>query len=895
MYKIYNLPTYKSNGKGSREDLATKGSINTIVNVIETTTANYHELVRLDSTYKLFGDLDFQETKDDNIIVRFGDILIQEINKNLATDLQIGDFKYTQNNGKIDKKTGLIKSSFHWSIPQIAMNLEEQRNLFIKIYNENYEKFHDVGIVVNKSYGEFLKKKIDADFSHYASEHTFRLPNQMKEGKTGTEHIIKNGQIKDFILQYVQESELKSFTEKHSELNVKEEIQRREKEKKEKEKEEKQKEKDDKKKEKKTEKEEESSQEIRSANIIEDKKKIVEQFIEKCYSYQRSSDYDTWIKFGICCKNSFNKDDAIFLWKEFSKIDMNKFNETDFEKQFEYLKSNDGYSKKLSIWSLFYWAKKDNYEEYKNITLANFVNLDQLLNHTEIPKLVKEFSPDTFIWKKTIINLKDYWTMFYFNGIKWSIGEEGFREYISNDLYKKLKELYIDNLESETKKKLLLIKLDKLKNSTFKTGCLTESKSILKNEHLEFDKNIYLLGFNNCVIDLETCKARMYRYDDFITFSTGWDLDYNKETGNIITNEEKRVEVETLLKSIHRKDAERKFWLEVLSSGLDGKAYQKIFIFTGFGGNGKGCINDFVCLLLGDDYAKGNIKSTLISNELKEGANPELAVISKKRFITFQEPEKKKKLNNSTLKELTGGGKTISARGCFSNDVNTYLNMSLIIECNERPLLKEKAGNSMKRRLEILEFESNFTEIEEDINNVTHFKADNKYTSEAWRNDHKQEFLQILLENYKDLQDRNYEFLNLESSKKQCETYIQNSDLVLNWFSLNFKKVPEKDEKGRNVLISLDEIYEEFKLSEVFESLSKKEKAEFTRKEFYDNFRTKPNFKESQRIKKKIDGVLKVVEYTNILLGIQKEEKKECFKVVEDNEDDQDCLVDEEE
>ena len=43
--------------------------------------------------------------------------------------------------------------------------------------------------------------------------------------------------------------------------------------------------------------------------------------------------------------------------------------------------------------------------------------------------------------------------------------------------------------------------------------------------------------------------------------------------------------------------------------------------------------------------------------------------------------------------------------------------MTLCIECNNKPLLKDKAGDSMKRRLEILKFNTKFSDDIDDINN----------------------------------------------------------------------------------------------------------------------------------------------------------------------------------
>jgi hypothetical protein len=62
-----------------------------------------------------------------------------------------------------------------------------------KVFWANFRKKYNYG------------KEIDAEI--FDKEGWFRLPNQTKQGQDGTEHIIQKGEMKDFILKYVEEAQ----------------------------------------------------------------------------------------------------------------------------------------------------------------------------------------------------------------------------------------------------------------------------------------------------------------------------------------------------------------------------------------------------------------------------------------------------------------------------------------------------------------------------------------------------------------------------------------------------------------------------------------------------------------------------------------------------------------
>lgn len=200
-----------------------------------------------------------------------------------------------------------------------------------------------------------------------------------------------------------------------------------------------------------------------------------------------------------------------------------------------------------------------------------------------------------------------------------------------------------------------------------------------------------MFGFDNIVYDLEEGEFGNYKYDDYISTTTGYE--WREPT-------EKELEtVNNLIKQIMPNEEERNYI-------LDGRCLEKFIIFNGSGGNGKGMIDDMLLLALGNYGLIGN--NAILFETNKSGSNPEKANIHKKRLVIFREPAEKNKFENSVVKELTGGG-TFSARGHHESTTKKELNLTTMVECNKRPLFAEEPCRSEIRRIIDLYFRTTFT------------------------------------------------------------------------------------------------------------------------------------------------------------------------------------------
>lgn len=399
------------------------------------------------------------------------------------------------------------------------------------------------------------------------------------------------------------------------------------------------------------------------------------------------------------------------------------------------------------------------------------------------------------------------------------------------------------------------------------SSCVSIAKSLLQNDRLEFDANPDLIGFENGVFDIATGTFRRYRFDDYITMSAGYNLvlftppfKMENSEGEIINIEDCDF-CETSL-SLYRKSFEtitnafneimpdedmRNFLFKILSTGFSGRAIEKFFVFNGSGRNGKGLTNEFMERVLGDYFA--SVSPLIFSEDPKKKststANPELAKLNKARYVVAKEPAKDCPLNNSTIKDMTGGG-SISARMLYSSHSIVRLFLTLVMECNKKPPFKEDPTDADAERIVDLLFGSKFSsdEKEWDIttgenNHIYPVSADLK--NELKTSDiHRNTMANILLVNLMEVRDVGYNMnaFRPECVKERSLEYIQNSYDIHNIFQELFEKRVEENKdlyinykgKTEDCDWTLSKIAVSIRKSSSFISLDKRKQKEYSAK-----------------------------------------------------------------
>lgn len=519
-------------------------------------------------------------------------------------------------------------------------------------------------------------------------------------------------------------------------------------------------------------------------------------------STDRAESYNSWIEVGWTLHNiDCNSQELLNIWIEFSQKS-SKFKEGICEKEWEKSKSEG-----LNIGSLHFWAKNDSPEKYKAI-MEEDINRD-------IEKTTK--TPTNYVIASVLYKMFKYdfkyscseWYM-YKNHV-WHKETDGMslRTKISNDLCDKYihlissfniaskKDITEEEREEYKKRgKELLDIVKNLGNTPFKENIMKECKELFSDKEFsnKLDNNPYLIGFNNGVYDLQKQELREGRPDDYIEMNTGIDKISFDE------NHEHWPDLKQFIDTVFYEEDTREYFLTYLASCIQGhNAEEKFRIWTGVGSNGKSKILELFVHSMGMYAIKFPITMLTGKRAASNACTPEIVQSKGKRFGYFEEPSEDEKINAGLLKEFTGGDK-IKARGLHKEPIEFKPQFKLALLCNEMPKVPPHDTGTW-RRLEVIEFKSRFCENPKEPNE---FPID-KQLSEKLKN-WRELFMALLIDVYYVEYKKNgikvpYDVEKFtQEFRKQCDLYDE------------FVYDNLDDTKNPSDVISINDIYEEFKL-----------------------------------------------------------------------------------
>lgn len=473
---------------------------------------------------------------------------------------------------------------------------------------------------------------------------------------------------------------------------------------------------------------------------------------------------------------------------------------------------------------------------------------------------------DAPLKKAIMYNVPDYWRAIIskwddlYKDVQFDLGEEPDCNYA---LWKKTSKLMEERIFA-------------LKSASGVSNCVQIAKTLMANYTLEFDTKTDLFGCENGVLDLMDECFRPYRFDDFITFSCGYDFTPslmglkvidNDGIESIVTESNITPEFESSFKllidcfmQIFPDEELRNYVFKILATGLSGRAIEKLFVFNGAGRNGKGLTNEFLEKVLGSYFVC--VSPTIFSENQKSkssaGANPEIAKLDKMRYIVSKEPQKNAPFHNSVVKDLTGGG-TTSARMLYSSKTDVRLCGTMVVEANVKPCFSEAPKDADVERINDILFESKFTANAEEWDITTCGKS-NVYPLDAGLKENlktsvsiRSAMLNILLHNLflVKAQGYNIDYFKPQSVKDRSLAYLQDSyDLHVIFTSL-FEKHSENNQsiyknwKGEveDKDWTLSKAVSHLRKSSEFYDLPKDKKKEYTPTACEEFFRKNPFYK----------------------------------------------------
>ena len=304
-----------------------------------------------------------------------------------------------------------------------------------------------------------------------------------------------------------------------------------------------------------------------------------------------------------------------------------------------------------------------------------------------------------------------------FNIIK-SLGEKQPPLNLSNDitklLQKDLKEMYkkmIDTFQPLTPKYNTFEKIYReyyklLGSSTFKKNIIEELKIHFNDEDIEnkIDSNQKLVAFNDMLFDFDLGIYRKINKEDYIMTTTG----YNAPT---FKNQKIRKELSQIIKSIFENDDVENFFLETVGFSLFTNKFEKLNMWNGTGGNGKGLLMVLLNLSFGDFFYIPDSK--FLTSKYRAGqANPDLFNCKNKKIVMIAEPENDNdgdiRFNIEFLKRLTGRDE-ITTRDLHKSNITFKPTFTPFLQTNEPPKT-DKMEPALSRRLVCVNFPFNFVE-----------------------------------------------------------------------------------------------------------------------------------------------------------------------------------------
>jgi len=493
----------------------------------------------------------------------------------------------------------------------------------------------------------------------------------------------------------------------------------------------------------------------------------------------------------------------------------------------------------LTIGTLKHYAKETNPKRYNiwNLIITKTIELcDGCPSETHLAKIYLAMNTDNIVSYNDSFYIFQNNRWYLCNNTNFEVLRYNYREtlykYFKN-IIKSLKQVLkeYDNILTEQPTQELfdkhelfrkhINKLNELQTVTYKTqwinNVIKEVRTTLLNNQTNedlFDKKHNLFAFANTIFDLNTGDEIPYDKKLYITMNSG--NNYTEPTDEQIET------IHKLFVSIFPDPEIMKCYLSILRTGLSGHRLEKIVVANGNGRNGKGLLNELFAFLLGNYYYKLPV-DVLTKDINMVGANPQLANLNNKRFVVCCEPDDKKSLKMHTAKEITGCD-TINARGLYQSNTITNLLLTLVIEANKKPELDGRMDNAILNRLIDVNFVNTFSDNPDLINYIDCFPQNKLYKQyEFQKNHYCAMFKYILLNAPNDLYIP-------DCVRQRSKEYVVENEDFFGWFEEKYEITNNND----NDILKVKDLFDNYKNSEYYTCLTKKQKRKCNFKSFCD-------------------------------------------------------------
>lgn len=348
--------------------------------------------------------------------------------------------------------------------------------------------------------------------------------------------------------------------------------------------------------------------------------------------------------------------------------------------------------------------------------------------------------------------------------------------------FTRLMVLYCGEITDEEKRKSYLTFVNKMGDRRFRDRLMKDAASVYPIPASQFDANPNLINCLNGTYDLETMSFREHDWRDYLTMQTNFEYTMQDDV---------RCERwEEFIREVTCNDKDKADYLQrALGYSMLGTCKEEcMFILHGkTTRNGKSTLLGTIHHLLGD-YATVSPVSIICKGDRAknaEAASPMLASLKGKRFVTMAESNQYGKLDEETIKQLTGG-EEVKARNLHEAPMTFLPQFTLWLSCNDLPAVQDKSLFASDR-VRVIEFNRHFSEEERDESLKDTFR-----TPEAMKG-----IFTWLVIGY--FRYKRFGLKMSETMKKVIRQYERDNDIVLQFLEEKCEKVAEGNTRSKSL------------------------------------------------------------------------------------------------
>jgi putative DNA primase/helicase len=366
---------------------------------------------------------------------------------------------------------------------------------------------------------------------------------------------------------------------------------------------------------------------------------------------------------------NYPNDTEMFLNKKFDQL-LNAYNSS---------KTNG-----VTIKTFYYFASKEGFDEKQFYRYTDLENARRLVSHFQSELKFDHTRNKWMIW----------------NDKYWKLDETEMHFDYANKLLQIMhKDSYRINDKEERIKTQIQINRIGNKSKLSSMFDLASKQSKIRLKSVDFDTHDNLFNCLNGTIEL-TDKVRFYQHNREDLLSLCSNVKYNEEDScpNFIN----------FIDEIFRRDKETiKYIQRALGYTMTGFTSEDVLFFCyGGGANGKTTFLEIMRELFGGFFGKMNVNTIMMNKN--ESTGNDIACLTGKRFVSTSEIENGSRLNESLIKDLTGGDH-IKARFLFNEYFEFKPKLKLWMYGNHKPVLSG-IDDGIRRRFHVIPFEYSIPE-----------------------------------------------------------------------------------------------------------------------------------------------------------------------------------------